>query len=82
MSQPQISLPNQSKKSYFDQEESSTDPKIAAPKASKPPAPPGKAASTGWFGGIWNKLSLRPKNQMILPDDKNPTVSLYTYYFF
>ncbi|KAG6465549.1 hypothetical protein O3G_MSEX015224 [Manduca sexta] len=29
----------------------------------------------GWFGGIFTKLSLRPPNQMILPDDKNPTVS-------
>lgn len=33
-------------------------------------------ASSGWFGGIFNKLSLKPKNQMILPDDKNPTVCL------
>ncbi|XP_077284165.1 endoplasmic reticulum export factor secretory 16 [Arctopsyche grandis] len=31
-------------------------------------------ASSGWFGGIFNKLSLKPKNQMILPDDKNPTI--------
>ncbi|XP_068629202.1 uncharacterized protein Sec16 isoform X3 [Battus philenor] len=28
----------------------------------------------GWFGGIFNKLSLRSPNQMILPDDKNPTI--------
>lgn len=33
--------------------------------------------NSGWFGGIWNKLSLKPKNQMILPDDKNPTVSIF-----
>jgi COPII coat assembly protein SEC16 len=31
--------------------------------------------SSGWFGGIFNKFSLKPKNQMILPDDKNPSVS-------
>jgi hypothetical protein len=31
--------------------------------------------SSGWFGGIFNKFSLKPKNQMILPDDKNPAVS-------
>ncbi|XP_050328868.1 uncharacterized protein LOC126758587 isoform X1 [Bactrocera neohumeralis] len=30
--------------------------------------------NSGWFGGIWNKLSLKPKNQMILPDDKNPSI--------
>lgn len=34
----------------------------------------GKQPSGGWFGGIFNKLSLKPKNQMILPDDKNPTI--------
>lgn len=28
----------------------------------------------GWFSGLFNKLSLKPKNQMILPDDKNPTI--------
>ncbi|KAI8116810.1 Protein transport protein Sec16A [Lucilia cuprina] len=30
--------------------------------------------NSGWFGGIWNKFSLKPKNQMILPDDKNPSI--------
>ncbi|XP_055380645.1 uncharacterized protein LOC129611490 isoform X2 [Condylostylus longicornis] len=30
--------------------------------------------NSGWFEGIWSKLSLKPKNQMILPDDKNPTI--------
>ena len=34
-----------------------------------------QASGGGWFGGIFNKLSMKPKNQMILPDDKNPTVS-------
>lgn len=29
----------------------------------------------GWLGGIFGKLSLRPKNEMKLPDDKNPSVS-------
>lgn len=33
-----------------------------------------KDQSSGWFGGIWGKFSLKPKNQMILPDDKNPSV--------
>ncbi|CAB3259363.1 unnamed protein product [Arctia plantaginis] len=28
----------------------------------------------GWLGGILNKLSLRAPNQMILPDDKNPSI--------
>ncbi|XP_022821480.1 protein transport protein Sec16A-like [Spodoptera litura] len=34
----------------------------------------GKASKGGWLGGILTKLSLRPPNQMILPDDKNPTI--------
>lgn len=39
------------------------------------PTGKGNEQSSGWFGGIWGKLSLKPKNQMILPDDKNPSVS-------
>lgn len=31
---------------------------------------------SGWFGGLFSKISLRPKNQMKLPDDKNPAVSI------
>lgn len=31
---------------------------------------------SGWIGGIFNKLSFKPKNQMILPDDKDPAVSM------
>ena len=27
-----------------------------------------------WFSGIFSKLSLKPKNQMILPDDKEPSI--------
>lgn len=37
--------------------------------------PEGQQTSGGWFGGIFSKLSMKPKNQMILPDDKNPAVS-------
>ncbi|XP_065092742.1 uncharacterized protein Sec16 isoform X2 [Ochlerotatus camptorhynchus] len=49
------------------------------PTKKAPPAKDGKLignaqSNSGWFGGIWNKLSLKPKNQMILPDDKNPTI--------
>lgn len=38
--------------------------------------------SAGWFGGIFSKLSIKPKNQMILPDDKNPTVKGFIAYCF
>ncbi|XP_055630491.1 uncharacterized protein LOC129771134 isoform X2 [Toxorhynchites rutilus septentrionalis] len=53
----------------------SGDPTKRGPsnKDSKP-AVNSQSANSGWFGGIWNKLSLKPKNQMILPDDKNPTI--------
>ncbi|KAL0850655.1 hypothetical protein ABMA28_012407 [Loxostege sticticalis] len=34
----------------------------------------GKRGGSGWLGGILTRLSLRPPNQMILPDDKNPTI--------
>lgn len=39
-----------------------------------------KPANTGggsWFGGLFSKLAPRPKNQMILPDDSNPTVRIH-----
>ncbi|GJQ86245.1 hypothetical protein Trydic_g8944 [Trypoxylus dichotomus] len=51
-------------------------------KGSKPSPTKGKpmqkleksAAKTGWFGGIFSGFGLRPKNQMKLPDDKNPSI--------
>uniref|UniRef100_A0A182MXH7 Sec16 Sec23-binding domain-containing protein n=1 Tax=Anopheles dirus TaxID=7168 RepID=A0A182MXH7_9DIPT len=51
-------------------------PALAAGKDGKPAAggAGGGAQGSGWFGGIWNKFSLKPKNQMILPDDKNPKI--------
>uniref|UniRef100_A0A2M4A303 Putative sec23-binding domain of sec16 n=1 Tax=Anopheles triannulatus TaxID=58253 RepID=A0A2M4A303_9DIPT len=50
--------------------------KPAATKDSKSGAGGGAggAQGSGWFGGIWNKFSMKPKNQMILPDDKNPKI--------
>ncbi|XP_049540150.1 uncharacterized protein LOC125954146 isoform X2 [Anopheles darlingi] len=50
--------------------------KPAATKDSKSGAggAAGGAQGSGWFGGIWNKFSMKPKNQMILPDDKNPKI--------
>lgn len=56
-------------------------PKMAAKKQeSKAKEDGGKSEGKnskggGWLGGILNKLSLRAPNQMILPDDKNPSVS-------
>lgn len=30
----------------------------------------------GWLGGLFHKLSIRPTNQAILPDDKDPKVNM------
>lgn len=30
--------------------------------------------TSSWLGGIWNRFTLRPTNQMKLPDDKNPSI--------
>lgn len=49
--------------------------KAASKDKTLPTGGKGNEQSGGWFGGIWGKLSLKPKNQMILPDDKNPSVS-------
>lgn len=70
---PQISMPNQSRGFDENKQAVAQTAKIESPHKPKPLEKP---ATTGWFGGIWNKLSLRPKNQMKLPDDKNPTVSI------
>ena len=61
-------------------EKSNKDKSAAAARA--------QAASggTGWLGGFFNKF--KPKTQMKLPDDKNPTVlifffvSLLSYFYF
>ncbi|XP_065156222.1 protein transport protein Sec16A isoform X4 [Atheta coriaria] len=69
---PQISMPNQGRQQRTSMSEN------VGPEMKKPPKEvekkPTNASSTGWFGGIWSKLALRPKNQMKLPDDKNPTI--------
>ncbi|XP_076251335.1 endoplasmic reticulum export factor secretory 16 isoform X3 [Rhynchophorus ferrugineus] len=79
--QPKISMPNQSKRtSSYDVEPSahSENQQDTSPMT-KPQSPVrapdvSKQQSTGWFGGIFSKLSMKPKNQMKLPDDKNPKI--------
>ncbi|KAJ8927810.1 hypothetical protein NQ314_019692 [Rhamnusium bicolor] len=76
--QPQISMPNQQEISSHDSERTSTKGspvKKLSPVKPKPQSPAQeKTQSTGWFGGIFSKLALKPKNQMKLPDDKNPKI--------
>ncbi|XP_060810619.1 uncharacterized protein LOC106132932 isoform X2 [Amyelois transitella] len=55
-----------------DQSERETD--TPKPAKSEKGREEGGGKRGGWLGGILGKLSLRPPNQMILPDDKNPTI--------
>ncbi|ENN72297.1 hypothetical protein YQE_11040, partial [Dendroctonus ponderosae] len=69
--QLQTSLPNQAKdKVAYDQEPLAHEKHTSLSKASSKSA----NQTTGWFGGIFSKLSMKPKNQMKLPDDKNPKI--------
>ncbi|XP_030749352.1 protein transport protein Sec16B isoform X3 [Sitophilus oryzae] len=81
--QPQISMPNQAsaKSGIFDDEPlpHETQAQNRSPAKTQQQKPSagdesGKQQSTGWFGGIFSKLSMKPKNQMKLPDDKNPKI--------
>jgi len=83
--QPTISMTPSSGKQYDPLEEldaletprsnakSATEMKKTEKTAEKKPANSGGS----WFGGLFSKLAPKPKNQMILPDDSNPTVRIY-----
>lgn len=80
-------MPNQPKgqNQYGDgDEQTNTDiTKKDSPLKQKPaPQKQEKSSSAGWFGGIWSKLAPKPKNQMKLPDDKNPTVNTILFHVF
>ncbi|XP_057668729.1 uncharacterized protein LOC130901379 isoform X3 [Diorhabda carinulata] len=66
--QPSITLPNQADINKDKPE------KPEEPKQQPQPTVQEKTQSTGWFGGIFSKLALKPKNQMKLPEDKNPKI--------
>ncbi|CAH0559554.1 unnamed protein product [Brassicogethes aeneus] len=78
--QPQISMPNQSGRRRSDGEDEPSASAAAGERQGSSPvrsgktASPEKSTSTGWFGGIFSKITLKPKNQMKLPDDKNPKI--------
>lgn len=67
-------LDEPSSKKSNDVADNASKKKEPEPEKTKKPVAPNAAGGSGWFGGIFNKLSMKPKNQMILPDDKNPTV--------
>lgn len=88
--QPAISMTPSTRKQYDPLEELDA---LETPKLAPKPAPSSKKASekpaekkpsntgSSWFGGLFSKLAPKPRNQMILPDDNNPTVKFFTIYF-
>lgn len=82
-SQPAISMTPSMRKQYDPLEEldaletpkPASKPAASAKKASEKPVEKKPSNSGGsWFGGLFSKLAPKPRNQMILPDDSNPTV--------
>ncbi|XP_011879945.1 PREDICTED: uncharacterized protein LOC105568691 isoform X2 [Vollenhovia emeryi] len=77
--QPMISMTPSMGKQYDPLEELDA---LETPRSSAKPAGDArkaaekKSANSGgsWFGGLFSKLAPKPKNQMILPDDSNPTI--------
>lgn len=85
--QPQITMGNAVSKKFEEKPESeTTEQKHESPVKNKEPektvkkSSPSQEQGSGWFGGIFSKLSMKPKNQMILPDDKNPAVNSLKFY--
>ncbi|XP_043669314.1 protein transport protein Sec16A isoform X5 [Vespula pensylvanica] len=81
--QPTISMTPSTGKQYDPLEEldaletprqtakSTTENKKTSEKNTEKKPPNG---GSSWFGGLFSKLAPKPRNQMILPDDSNPTI--------
>lgn len=72
-----VTLPNSKPRTTSQSSEDRKPSQVSKPKTTKKDSSKVNQSSGSWFGGLWNKLALRPKNQMILPDDKDPSVSLF-----
>ncbi|XP_015433708.1 PREDICTED: protein transport protein Sec16A isoform X2 [Dufourea novaeangliae] len=81
--QPAISMTPSTRKQYDPLEEldaletpkQSSRSAASNKKTSEKPTEKKSSNSGGsWFGGLFSKLAPKPKNQMILPDDNNPTI--------
>ncbi|XP_063973420.1 uncharacterized protein LOC135160622 isoform X2 [Diachasmimorpha longicaudata] len=79
--QPHISMGPSSGKQYDPLEEldaiepMSVKKPVEGKKIEKPSDKKSSSGSSGsWLGGLFSKLTPKPKNQMILPDDNNPTI--------
>ncbi|XP_029052027.2 uncharacterized protein LOC114880316 isoform X2 [Osmia bicornis bicornis] len=82
-SQPMISMTPSTRKQYDPLEEldaletpKQTSKSGATAKNVPEKSTQKKSSNTGgsWFGGLFSKLAPKPRNQMILPDDNNPTI--------
>lgn len=82
--QPSISITPSMNKQYDPLEEldaletpRSSNKSVAEAKKTTEKTAEKKPTNSGgsWFGGLFSKLAPKPKNQMILPDDRNPTVN-------
>ncbi|XP_061929374.1 uncharacterized protein LOC107997089 isoform X11 [Apis cerana] len=82
-SQPAISMTPSTRKQYDPLEELDAleTPKPALKSAASVKKTSEKSAEkkssnsgSSWFGGLFSKLAPKPRNQMILPDDNNPTI--------
>ncbi|XP_011256769.1 uncharacterized protein LOC105251566 isoform X2 [Camponotus floridanus] len=80
--QPAISMTPSTGKQYDPLEEldaletprTNAKPSTEMKKTTEKTADKKSANSGSWFGGLFSKLAPKPKNQMILPDDNNPTI--------
>ncbi|KAK9310683.1 hypothetical protein QLX08_000014 [Tetragonisca angustula] len=81
-SQPTISMTPSTRKQYDPLEEldaletpkPASKPVASTKKVSEKPIEKKSSNSGSWFGGLFSKLAPKPRNQMILPDDSNPTI--------
>lgn len=74
---PLKELDEQDKK-YQQEKQSAQETK----KPTEKPADKKSANSGSWFGGFLSKLAPKPKNQMILPDDRDPSVRVQSCQLF
>ncbi|CAH1786045.1 unnamed protein product [Owenia fusiformis] len=50
------------------------EPPKEQPKKEAPKKKPAKSGGSSWLGGMFSKILPKGKNEMNLPDDKNPTI--------
>lgn len=82
---PRVTLPGSTSQTLQQepptpQPKSSSASKSSIKQKQKEQEPKPAGGTRSWLGGIWNRFALRPTNQMKLPDDKNPSVSVGSMY--